>query len=112
MEISPSVIILPTSDGAVPPALAVDFHLQHNPGHVFALLYDVHNSSETRITYRQLAHAVHRAAHILNPHGTIPQGTNIGILISADTIQYMIIVLGAMRSGLVVCLTIFPATDL
>lgn len=93
--------IPPPADGSVPPALAVDFHLEHNPNHAFAILHDVNDSSQTAITYRQLAHAVHRTAHILNPNNTIPHGTSVGILVSAHTIQYVVLLLGAMRAGLV-----------
>lgn len=96
----------PPTDGSVPPALAIDFHLDHNPDHTFAILYDVNDSSQTVITYRQLAHAVHRTAHILNPNNAIPHGNNVGILVSAHTIQYVVLFLGAMRAGLVVCVLV------
>ncbi|CUA71917.1 L-aminoadipate-semialdehyde dehydrogenase [Rhizoctonia solani] len=93
--------VFPPTDGSVPPASAVDFHLKHNSGRLFAVLHDVNNSSQTNITYQQLAHAVHRAAHILNPNGSLPQGTNIGFLVSTHTIEYIVMILGAMRAGLV-----------
>ncbi|GAB1525258.1 hypothetical protein RhiTH_008416 [Rhizoctonia solani] len=94
-------LVIPPTDGSVPPSSISDFHLEHNPSHVFAILYDINNSSQTNVTYEQLACAVHRAAHILNPNGTIPQGTNIGLLLSAHTIQYIVMIFGAMRAGLV-----------
>jgi acyl-CoA synthetase (AMP-forming)/AMP-acid ligase II len=97
-----SDLILPHTDGSVALELAVDFHLKHNPTHVFAILYDVESHAQTTVTYEQLNHAVHRTAHILNPGATLPQGTNLGILISTDTILYVTLVLGAMRAGLVV----------
>ncbi|KAG8735152.1 hypothetical protein FRC10_010948 [Ceratobasidium sp. 414] len=92
---------LPPADGSTPPVLAIDFHLKHNPKHVFAVLYDVKSSTETSVTYEQLAHAVHRAAHILNPTAPISQGAKLGILASVDSITYITLVLGAMRAGLV-----------
>ncbi|GAB1517035.1 hypothetical protein RhiTH_000078 [Rhizoctonia solani] len=98
---APTNFVFPPTDGSIPPSNAADFHLKHNSKHLFAILYDVNDSSQTNITYEQLAHAVHRAAHILNPSGTIPQGTNIGFLVSTHTIEYIVMILGAMRAGLV-----------
>ncbi|KAG8771103.1 hypothetical protein FRC12_003863 [Ceratobasidium sp. 428] len=98
---SVAAFIPPLKDGSVPLDAAVDFHLKHNAKHVFTVLYDVGSRSQTNITYEQLGHAVHCAAHILNPDATIPQGTNLGIFISADTITYITLVLGAIRAGLV-----------
>ncbi|GAB1528524.1 hypothetical protein RhiTH_011718 [Rhizoctonia solani] len=93
--------VSPPTDGSIPPSSISDFHLEHNPNHVFAILYDINNSSQTNVTYEQLACAVHRAAHILNPNGAIPQGTNIGLLLSTHAIQYIVTIFGAMRAGLV-----------
>ncbi|KDN41199.1 hypothetical protein RSAG8_07613, partial [Rhizoctonia solani AG-8 WAC10335] len=93
--------VFPPTDGSVPPASAVDFHLKYNPSRLFAVLHGVNDSSQVNITYEQLAHAVHRAAHILNPNGSLPQGTNIGLLVSTHTIEYIVMILGAMRAGLV-----------
>ncbi|CAE6440754.1 unnamed protein product [Rhizoctonia solani] len=93
--------VFPPTDGSVPPSSAADFHLVHNPKRLFAILYDVNDSSQTNVTYEKLAHAIHRAAHMLNPNGVIPQGTNIGFLVSTHTIEYIVMILGAMRAGLV-----------
>lgn len=101
MVVSPPNFIFPPIDGTVPPALVIDFHLKHNPDHLFAILHDVHDLSQTEITYKQLAHAVYQAANILNPNEVIPRGTNIGILVSTNTIVYIVIFLGAVRAGLV-----------
>jgi acyl-CoA synthetase (AMP-forming)/AMP-acid ligase II len=102
MVVLSSDFVSPSTNGSVAPALVVDFHLKHNPNHLFAILHDVNDASQTEITYEQLAHGVHRAAHILNPNGAIPQGTNVGFLVSTHTIEYIVIILGAMRAGLVV----------
>ncbi|CAE7198611.1 unnamed protein product, partial [Rhizoctonia solani] len=101
MTISPLGFVPPPTDGSVPPALAIDFHLKHNPKHLFSILHNPNGSSQTDVTYERLAHAVYRAADILNPKGKLPQGTNIGFLVSAHTIQYIVLILGAMRAGLV-----------
>ncbi|CAE6464903.1 unnamed protein product, partial [Rhizoctonia solani] len=93
--------VFPPTDSSVPPASAVDFHLKYNSTRLFAILHDVNDSSQTNITYEQLGHAVHRAAYILNPNGNLPQGTNIGFLVSTHTIEYIVMILGAMRAGLV-----------
>ncbi|CAE6441732.1 unnamed protein product [Rhizoctonia solani] len=100
MVLTPSFVAPPT-DGSVPPALAVDFHHRHNPHHVFTLLYHSATFSQTQVTYEQLACAVHRVAYILNPDNAIPQGTNVGLLVSTSSLEYIIVVLGAMRAGLV-----------
>ncbi|KAG8684167.1 hypothetical protein FRC08_013838, partial [Ceratobasidium sp. 394] len=88
-------------DGSVPPSLIADFHLASNPQHIFSVLYDVKSSKKIDVTYEQLAHAVHRAAHLLNPNASIPQGTNLGILATTDTLTYLTLLLGTMRAGLV-----------
>ncbi|KEP48039.1 putative acetyl-CoA synthetase-like protein [Rhizoctonia solani 123E] len=105
MTTTPLGFVFPPTDGSVPPALAIDFHLKNNPKHLFSVLHNVNDSSHIDITYERLAHAVYRTAHILNPNRKFPQGTNIGFLVSTHTIQYIIMILGAMRAGLVVCLT-------
>ncbi|KAH7330580.1 hypothetical protein B0J17DRAFT_632360 [Rhizoctonia solani] len=93
--------VFPPTDSSIPPALAIDFHHEHNPHHVFAVLHNATNSLQTGITYAQLAYAVHHIAHILNPGNLIPQGSNIGLLVSTSTLEYVIMILGAMRAGLV-----------
>lgn len=92
----------PPTDGSLPPDVVVDFHLEHNPTHVFAILHDVNGSSQIDITCEQLAHAVHRTAYILNPSGIIQRGAIMAFLISTSTIEYVVLLLGAMRAGLVV----------
>ncbi|ELU45967.1 hypothetical protein AG1IA_00004 [Rhizoctonia solani AG-1 IA] len=52
--------VIPPTDGSIPPSSISDFHLEHNPSHVFAILYDINNSSQTNVTHEQLACAVHR----------------------------------------------------
>ncbi|CAE7151175.1 unnamed protein product [Rhizoctonia solani] len=101
MAVLPHSYVTPPTDGSIPPASVIDFHLKNNPNHAFAVLYDASNSSRTTITYQQLACAVHRVAYTLNPENKIPQGSTIGILISASTLEYVVLVLGAMRAGLV-----------
>ncbi|CAE6475171.1 unnamed protein product [Rhizoctonia solani] len=93
--------VFPPTDGSLPPALAIEFHHEHNPRHVFALLHHATSSLQTTITYGQLACAVHRVANILNPGNAIPQGSNIGLLVSTSSLEYVIMILGAMRAGLV-----------
>ncbi|KAG9088743.1 hypothetical protein FRC06_001865, partial [Ceratobasidium sp. 370] len=93
--------VLPPSDGSVPLDLAIDFHSKYNPTHVFAVLYNVESGSQTTITYKEFAQAVHRAAHALNPGASLPRGTNLGILISTDSILHVTLILGAIRAGLV-----------
>ncbi|KAG8734983.1 hypothetical protein FRC10_011139 [Ceratobasidium sp. 414] len=92
---------LPPTDGSVPLGSVIDFHLQHNPKHTWAILSGTDSSPPVPVTYEQLGFAVHRAAHILNPEALLPRGTQIGILISADTVVYLALLFGAMRAGLV-----------
>ncbi|KAG8768783.1 hypothetical protein FRC12_005381 [Ceratobasidium sp. 428] len=94
-------LILPPSNGSMTVAQAVEFHAEHSPKHMFAILYDVESRSQTIITFEQFEQAVHRAAHIINPNASVPQGTNVGILASTDSIVYITLLFGAMRAGLV-----------
>ncbi|QRV95000.1 AMP binding enzyme [Ceratobasidium sp. AG-Ba] len=96
-----SSFIHPPTDGSVPLNHIVDFHLRYNPQHPWAVLAATEDHPEVTVTYEQLAHAVHRAAHIVNPGASIPQGTNVGILATADTIVYLTLILGVSRAGLV-----------
>ncbi|CAE6475175.1 unnamed protein product [Rhizoctonia solani] len=100
MVVLPPSFVFPPTDGSIPPALAIDFHHRNNPRHIFAILYHAGEPSQS-ITYEQLAYAVHRVAYTLNPDNKIPQGTNIGLLISASSLEYIVLFLGAMRAGLV-----------
>lgn len=97
---------LPPSDGSVPLNLLVDYNLQNNPDREFAVLVDPSddgNGVPIPVTYRQLALAVHRVAHRVNPMAALPQGTKMAILTSTDTIVNIALVLGILRAGLVVC---------
>ncbi|QRV95194.1 acetyl-CoA synthetase-like protein [Ceratobasidium sp. AG-Ba] len=101
MVFSPSNRVLPPPDGSVPIGSVIDFHMQHNPNHTWAVLADADGGPPTHVTYEQFGQAIHRAAHILNPGAYLPRGTKIGILISTDTIMYLALIFGAMRAGLV-----------
>ncbi|QRV95210.1 AMP binding enzyme [Ceratobasidium sp. AG-Ba] len=101
MDTTPCPSVLPASDGSVTIDTVVDFHAEKNPEHVFAILYDVDTRAQTPILYKQLATAVHLAAHKLNPDSLYRQGTNIGILASTDSITYITLIQGAIRAGLV-----------
>ncbi|QRV95150.1 AMP binding enzyme [Ceratobasidium sp. AG-Ba] len=96
-----SEFVRPPTDGSLPFGSVVDFHLTHNPQHPWAVLSRMSNKPETTVTYEQLGHAVHRAACVLNPDGSLPRGTRVGILISTDSVVYITLVLGAIRAGLV-----------
>ncbi|KAG9126233.1 hypothetical protein FRC07_004313 [Ceratobasidium sp. 392] len=92
---------LPPTDGSIPLNSVVDFHLQRNPKHTWAVLAGINGDPPISVTYEQFGFAVHRAAHILNPGALLPRGTQIGILVSADTVIYLALIFGAMRAGLV-----------
>ncbi|QRW09275.1 AMP binding enzyme [Ceratobasidium sp. AG-Ba] len=96
-----SVFIHPPTDGSLPFNQVVDFHLKYNPRQTWVVLAATDDRPETIVTYEQLAHAVHRAAHIINPNASIPQGTNVGILASTDTFLYLTLMLAILRAGLV-----------
>ncbi|KAG9126234.1 hypothetical protein FRC07_004314 [Ceratobasidium sp. 392] len=101
MVFATSQFTFPPSDGSIPHSEVVDFHLKHNPNHVFTVLYDVKTSNQLDVTYEHLACAIHRTAHLLNPNASIPQGTKLGILATTDTLTYVTLLLGTMRAGLV-----------
>lgn len=91
----------PPTNGTVDPAHAIDFNLNKNSDHLFAVLYDLKSTSKTELTFGQLARAAHLAAHVINPGAAIPQGTNVGILVSTSSVMYIAMVLGVIRAGLV-----------
>ncbi|QRV80576.1 AMP binding enzyme [Ceratobasidium sp. AG-Ba] len=96
-----SGFVRPPTDASLPFGSVVDFHLTHNPQHPWAVLSRTSNKPETTVTYEQLGHAVHRAACVLNPEGSLSRGTRVGILISTDSVVYITLILGAIRAGLV-----------
>jgi acyl-CoA synthetase (AMP-forming)/AMP-acid ligase II len=95
----------PPTDGSLALGELVDYNMKNNATRDFAVLVD---SSEdgcappVHVNYRHLGLAVHRVAHLVNPQGVVPRGTNVGILTSTDTIVNIALVLGVMRAGLVV----------
>lgn len=97
-----SSFVLPPANGSVPLNKLIDFHLANNAEEPWVVLAATESSAEVTVTYKQLAHAVHRAVHNINPNGSIPQGSKVAILASADTIVYLTIILGVMRAGLIV----------
>lgn len=94
----------PPTDGSLALGELVDYNMKNNATRDFAVLVD---SSEdgcappVHVNYRHLGLAVHRVAHLVNPQGVVPRGTNVGILTSTDTIVNIALVLGVMRAGLV-----------
>ncbi|CAE6460182.1 unnamed protein product [Rhizoctonia solani] len=104
MTVGLNAFISPVTDGSVALNQLVDYHLGRNAECGFAMLVDISDSPNEQcllVNYKQLAHATHRAAHIVNPSLTIPQGTRVAILTSTDTIVNVALVLGILRAGLV-----------
>ncbi|CAE6433215.1 unnamed protein product [Rhizoctonia solani] len=93
----------PATDGSVSLNQLVDYHIERNPECQFATLVDVSETPNGQhlVNYKQLAHATHRAAHIVNPGSALPQGTRVAILTSTDTIVNITLILGILRAGLV-----------
>ncbi|KAF8601147.1 acetyl-CoA synthetase-like protein [Ceratobasidium sp. AG-I] len=91
----------PPINNSVSPAFAVDFNLERNSSHIFAVLHDLKTSANTNLDFGQVTRAAHLAAHLINPGAVIPQGTNVGILVSTSSVMYIALVLGVMRAGLV-----------
>ncbi|KAH7340351.1 hypothetical protein B0J17DRAFT_315649 [Rhizoctonia solani] len=104
MTIGLNEFISPATDGSVALNQLVDYHLGRNADCRFAMLVDISDSPNEQylpVNYKQLAHATHRAAHVVNPSLTLPQGTRVAILTSTDTIVNVALVLGILRAGLV-----------
>ncbi|KAG8763161.1 hypothetical protein FRC11_005892 [Ceratobasidium sp. 423] len=104
MTIGLNEFIPPPTDGTVALNQLVDYHLVRNPDCGFAMLVNVSDDPKEKpipVNYEELAHATHRAAHIVNPGSMLPQGTKIAILTSTDTIVNVALVLGILRAGLV-----------
>ena len=101
-----SSFMLPPTNGSLPLNKLVDFHLVNNSEQPWVVLSATESTPETTVTYKQLAYAVHRAAHIINPNGSIRQGSKVAIMATTGTIVYLAIILGVMRAGLIVRISV------
>ncbi|QRV74456.1 AMP binding enzyme [Ceratobasidium sp. AG-Ba] len=100
--IAPSLgFVLPATDGSIPLNYLINFHLKHNSHHPWIVLSATNASPEVTVTYEQLAHAVRKAVHIINPNGSIPQGECVAIIAMTDSITYLTLMLGISRAGFV-----------
>ncbi|KAG9118738.1 hypothetical protein FRC07_006609, partial [Ceratobasidium sp. 392] len=94
----------PPTDGSLALGALVDYNMENNADHDFAVLVDSSenwNQCPIHVKYRHLGLAVHRVARLVNPQTTLPRGTTVAIITSTDTIVNIALVLGIMRAGLV-----------
>lgn len=95
---------LPPVDGSVNvlPGF-VDFHAEHNPTLPWVKYpFPTQPGRAQTITFLEFAEATHRAAHALRPVGTGTDGEVVAVVISCDTVQYLALLAGMIRAGLVV----------
>ena len=98
-------VSLPPLDGTLPtiPDI-VDFHVAHNPDLPWYIFPSKGSPDQlVPLTYREMAEASHRVAHILRPNREGREGEIIVLLLNTDTVLYNAVVVGLLRAGFVVC---------
>lgn len=82
----------------------LDWQARNNPHLPWAVTPDSksHTSATRSITFAELAGAAHRVAHRVRPNRRGEDGQVVALLINCDTVQYVAMILGVMRAGLVV----------
>ena len=96
---------MPPLDGTLPtiPDI-VDFHATHNANLPWYIFPSKNSPDQlVSLTYREMAEASHRVAHILRPNREGPDREVIALLLNTDTVLHNAVVLGLMRAGFVVC---------
>ncbi|KAI0079020.1 acetyl-CoA synthetase-like protein, partial [Panus rudis PR-1116 ss-1] len=100
---SAATMKVPPLDGSIPilPGFT-DFHAEHNFDQPNFLFPSRSNPNETdSISFRQFAKATHRMAHLLRPNRRGKDGEGIALLVNCDTLLYAVLVVGAVRAGLI-----------
>ena len=97
-------IAYPPLDGSLPAIPGfVDFNEKHNANRPWAIFPSRTSPSSTEtLSFADFAQATHTIAHAYRPGRQGPEGQVIGVLLNCDTIQYLPIIAGLVRAGLVV----------
>ncbi|KZT20596.1 acetyl-CoA synthetase-like protein [Neolentinus lepideus HHB14362 ss-1] len=93
---------LPPSDGSIAFAELVDFRLQHNSDHTYAVFpSDDPDGEPTHITHLEWCRAIHRVAHVLRPKPDMAKREVVGIIVNCDTLMYSTTIMALIRAGLI-----------
>ncbi|KAJ7123146.1 hypothetical protein C8R44DRAFT_671002 [Mycena epipterygia] len=88
----------PPLDGTILLHQIPDFHLVHNPDHVFYTWKDAHTEQIHELTHLEFCRAVHRAADAVKH---LDRTQPVGLLALCDTVLYHALFLGLMKAGYV-----------
>lgn len=99
---------VPPLDGSLDLTQIIDFFLDTSPEHVYATLAPPSGTGDLiDVTWPELARAIHRGAHIVNPildgRSKIGTGNVVCIYAVADNLLYATLILAIIRSGNIVC---------
>ncbi|KZT23244.1 acetyl-CoA synthetase-like protein [Neolentinus lepideus HHB14362 ss-1] len=102
MASSPSQWTLPPLDGSSTLAELVDFRLQYNSDHTYAVFpSDDPDGEPTHITHLEWCRAIHRVAHVLRPKPDMEKREVVGIIVNCDTLMYSTTIMALIRAGLI-----------
>ncbi|EJU02073.1 acetyl-CoA synthetase-like protein [Dacryopinax primogenitus] len=91
-------------DGSLPFPQLLDFHLEHNPNHSYAVLVGLGNDENVTITWAEVARASLRVAEMLRmvvKASDQLRKEGVWIAILANTDSYVTLILGILRAGFV-----------
>ena len=99
----------PPIDGSLDPLIGfLDFQAQHNPHEPYAVFPTLNSSKDfSSVSFLDLANATHRMAQRFNQDKLGKEGCVVALLLHTDTIHYVAILLGLLRSGAVVRIPLF-----
>jgi len=98
--------IPPPTDGSVTLPETVDFHRQHNPTLPVYVFVEDGASNTTEISYLEFGRACDRVAHYLRSGRRGPEREPVAVMALSDTLLYQTLVVGIMRAGLIVTITL------
>jgi hypothetical protein len=96
----------PPTDGSVTLPETVDFHREHNPTLPIYIFTDG-ASNITEVAHLEFGRACDRVAHYLRSGRRGPEREVVAVLAHSDSLLYQTMVLGIMRAGLIVRITLY-----
>lgn len=96
-----STPVYPPLDDSFTVSGLVDFNVEHNPRQPL-FVYSEEPGSLTEISFLEFGHATHRAAHLVRPGRTGPEGEIVAVVANTDSLLYEAIFAGMIRAGVVV----------
>ncbi|KZP33045.1 acetyl-CoA synthetase-like protein [Athelia psychrophila] len=95
-----STPVYPPLDDSFTVSGLVDFNVEHNPRQPL-FVYSEEPGSLTEISFLEFGHATHRAAHLVRPGRTGPEGEIVAVVANTDSLLYEAIFAGMIRAGVV-----------